>query len=285
MAFNFLRKAQTAVPALLGLAFIAKTQTSELKGPAHFPAMKGFSLIAAESNTAKAESQKGYPNVPGETIDAVITDYIYKFAHKKGLAAPTPKQVSEYYADLMKKAPGRKSMEFNGSANKEFFAGGYVHAGKEIWINVSKFVYNRDSSVAGYTIHYIENAEAGYINAAAMDKAIKKEGKVALDIHFKTGESTVMEESLSQVYELVTMLRNDPALKVSIEGHTDKMGSAAQNKDLSEARAKAVKDILQRKGIDAGRLRTIGWGWSKPVSDNKTEMGRAQNRRVEIVKQ
>lgn len=72
--------------------------------------------------------------------------------------------------------------------------------------------------------------------------------------------------------------------KLTIEGHTDASGSAAHNQTLSEQRAAAVKAYLVGKGIDAARLNTAGFGASRPVAANASELGRAQNRRVELVK-
>jgi outer membrane protein OmpA-like peptidoglycan-associated protein len=71
---------------------------------------------------------------------------------------------------------------------------------------------------------------------------------------------------------------------VSIEGHTDNVGTASSNKTLSENRAKSVLDAIVARGIEKSRLSAKGWGQEKPIGDNKTEEGRAKNRRVEIVK-
>jgi outer membrane protein OmpA-like peptidoglycan-associated protein len=69
-------------------------------------------------------------------------------------------------------------------------------------------------------------------------------------------------------------------MKIEIGGHTDNTGDKARNKALSQSRAKAVKDYLVSKGVDATRLSAIGYGDTKPLSDNKTEEGRAKNRRT-----
>jgi OmpA-OmpF porin, OOP family len=73
-------------------------------------------------------------------------------------------------------------------------------------------------------------------------------------------------------------------VNVSIEGHTDKVGNAASNQTLSEQRAQSVMNLLINKGISKERLTSKGWGQSNPVADNRTEEGKAKNRRVEIVK-
>jgi len=86
---------------------------------------------------------------------------------------------------------------------------------------------------------------------------------------------------VDQIYDL---MNNNSSLKVSVEGHTDNVGDAESNKKLSNDRAKAIVDALIAKGIEKTRLSSIGWGQEKPLADNRTEEGRAKNRRVEIVK-
>jgi outer membrane protein OmpA-like peptidoglycan-associated protein len=81
------------------------------------------------------------------------------------------------------------------------------------------------------------------------------------------------------------MLNQNPDLKISIEGHTDNVGTPQSNQILSESRAKSVMNALVSKGISAGRLKYKGWGQTKPIADNASEDGKAKNRRVEIVKQ
>jgi len=78
----------------------------------------------------------------------------------------------------------------------------------------------------------------------------------------------------------VHVMRINPGLKIIIEGHTDSMGSDAYNQKLSEQRASAVKHALVQKGIDAKRMRSVGFGESKPIDSNASAEGRANNRRV-----
>jgi len=81
----------------------------------------------------------------------------------------------------------------------------------------------------------------------------------------------------------VKVLRDNPGLRVTVEGHTDSVGSAAYNQKLSERRAQAVKRYLVRQGIDPSRITTEGYGKSRPIASNETEEGRAQNRRADII--
>ncbi len=82
--------------------------------------------------------------------------------------------------------------------------------------------------------------------------------------------------------EVLPVLKEDRALTVLVEGHTDSVGSETYNQRLSERRAEAVKAYLVSKGIAASRIQTKGYGESRPVADNTTAVGRAKNRRVEI---
>ena len=82
--------------------------------------------------------------------------------------------------------------------------------------------------------------------------------------------------------EVVTVLKDDPSLRVIVEGHTDSTGSAAYNQKLSERRAATVKAYLVGRGIAAERVKSVGYGETQPRASNDTAEGRAQNRRVEI---
>jgi outer membrane protein OmpA-like peptidoglycan-associated protein len=83
---------------------------------------------------------------------------------------------------------------------------------------------------------------------------------------------------------MAVLLKDNPALKVNVEGHTDNTGKPSKNKTLSQQRADAVKSAVVKQGVSADRMTTKGWGQDKPLADNRTEEGRTKNRRVEIVK-
>jgi OmpA-OmpF porin, OOP family len=89
---------------------------------------------------------------------------------------------------------------------------------------------------------------------------------------------------MAMVDEIYELMNSNPSLKISIEGHTDNVETPESNKTLSDARAKAVLNAIVSKGISKARMTSVGWGQEKPVADNRTEEGRAKNRRVEIVK-
>jgi outer membrane protein OmpA-like peptidoglycan-associated protein len=105
-------------------------------------------------------------------------------------------------------------------------------------------------------------------------------------ILFATGKAELQPESRPVLKEIASTLKKYGDLKILIEGHTDNVGAAASNLTLSDARAAAVKAALVADfGVDGGRITTKGFGDTKPAAPNATAVGRAQNRRVEIVKQ
>jgi outer membrane protein OmpA-like peptidoglycan-associated protein len=103
-------------------------------------------------------------------------------------------------------------------------------------------------------------------------------------IFFDTGNSVVKSESDAALKEIAKLLQANPAMKVWVVGHTDAVGSPESNLTLSNARAAAVIGALtQKNGVDAKRLAPFGAGPYAPVASNKSEDGRAKNRRVELV--
>lgn len=116
--------------------------------------------------------------------------------------------------------------------------------------------------------------------------AIAATGRVATQgIYFDSGSDRVRPESSPTLKEIAQMLTEHPDLAITIEGHTDNVGSAQANHELSHKRAAAVKQALvSTYSIDAARLTSTGFGDKKPVAKNDTPEGRQQNRRVELVK-
>ena len=102
-------------------------------------------------------------------------------------------------------------------------------------------------------------------------------------IFFDTGKAELKTGARNTLTRIAEQLRSDDTIRVSIEGHTDNVGSEAMNQELSERRANAVRDVLVASGISADRITTAGRGESQPVVTNNTASGRQQNRRVELI--
>jgi OmpA-OmpF porin, OOP family len=103
-------------------------------------------------------------------------------------------------------------------------------------------------------------------------------------INFDTDKATIKPESMGTLNMIVRVLKDNPDIKFEIDGHTDNSGTAPHNLTLSQQRADAVKTQLVTMGVDASRLTTRGLGDTKPIADNNTPDGKANNRRVEFVK-
>ena len=126
-------------------------------------------------------------------------------------------------------------------------------------------------------------ADGGGMNM--LDK-LTKDGKiVTYGITFDVNKSTIKPESMGTLNMIAKLMTDKPDLKFEVGGHTDSDGEDAYNMKLSQQRAEAVKTQLSKMGIDAARLTAKGYGESKPLNDNSTPENKANNRRVEFVKQ
>jgi len=127
----------------------------------------------------------------------------------------------------------------------------------------------------------IRMAEGG----AELYKRVSTEGKIITHgINFDVNKSTIKPYSMGTINEIAKLMKDNPTLNFSVEGHTDSDGDEAANLKLSKERAEAVKTELIKLGIDASRLSTQGWGESKPLDSSDTPEAKANNRRVEFVK-
>jgi outer membrane protein OmpA-like peptidoglycan-associated protein len=108
--------------------------------------------------------------------------------------------------------------------------------------------------------------------------------RLTLHVNFDFNKANIRNADIAELRKAVDFVKKYPGFKISIEGHTDSVGSERYNQRLSDRRAAAVKDYLLKQGVaDGARLKAKGYGKSKPIADNSTEKGRFQNRRVEIL--
>lgn len=125
-------------------------------------------------------------------------------------------------------------------------------------------------------------AKAEVKPAPAPAPAPPKKVTINLDVKFETNKSVVRPIYWWDVQKVADFMKKYPETEVTIEGHTDSVGKEAANIKLSQARADAIAELLIEKyGIDKSRVKAIGYGPKKPIADNNTAEGRAQNRRVE----
>jgi outer membrane protein OmpA-like peptidoglycan-associated protein/tetratricopeptide (TPR) repeat protein len=102
------------------------------------------------------------------------------------------------------------------------------------------------------------------------------------NIFFDTKKYDLKPESIAELDNVVDLLKENPTMRIQINGFTDNIGKSSDNLTLSNNRAKTVVTYLASKGIEVNRLLSKGWGASRPIADNKTEEGRAKNRRTEL---
>lgn len=131
----------------------------------------------------------------------------------------------------------------------------------------------------------MESAKIAVVEATEMQQAIDRDGRIAIyGITFDFDKSDVKPESTAQIEQLAALLKQNPRLEVLIVGHTDGQGAFDYNLSLSQRRAQAVVEALvSGHAIERKRLTPAGAGMVAPVATNRTEDGRAKNRRVEIV--
>jgi outer membrane protein OmpA-like peptidoglycan-associated protein len=155
-----------------------------------------------------------------------------------------------------------------------------IKNGKERWVELS---YNTGND---YTIDVAEKAgmQQSVVAADDMATALNRNGSISLHINFDTGKSTIKPDSLPIIDKIVATMKGNGSLNISVEGYTDNIGTPQSNMALSLSRAKAVVSAVSAGGVAASRMTAVGHGQDNPVADNDTEDGRAQNRRVVLVK-
>ncbi|MDP2363992.1 MAG: OmpA family protein [Ignavibacteria bacterium] len=184
-----------------------------------------------------------------------------------------PLKIIRNFSNAAKKIGG-KSFEYTDHTATIFIKEG----NKETWVEVW-------ATPETYSLTIVEKGEVEQeITANAILKELNETGKAILYINFDSGKSTINNESIPIVEQIIEMMKQAKDIKLSVEGHTDSDGSNESNLKLSDARAKAVVDAIVKGGIDGARLSSAGFGEEKPIADNSTDEGKAKNRRVELIK-
>jgi OOP family OmpA-OmpF porin len=202
----------------------------------------------------------------------------------EGLKKAGPLQIGRNYTALLTAKGGKKIYEGLDAGGGTTTGSMPIGNGRTLWLQV-------DVSNSGelYALTIVEEGELKQeveFTAGGVAEALKTTGSVTVrNILFDTGKATILPESASALKVIADALKVEPTLKIEIQGHTDKVGISGANLKLSQDRAAAVKAYLVKTGgIDAARLTTAGLGDTQPIGDNNTEEGRAQNRRVELVR-
>lgn len=134
-------------------------------------------------------------------------------------------------------------------------------------------------------LYYVKNVRIAEGGVKYYDRVLQDGKIIANGIRFDVNKATLKPESMGVINEIATLMKEHPDISFSVEGHTDSDGDDASNLELSEKRAATVVNTLVDLGIAAERLTSKGWGESKPIDTNGTSEGKANNRRVEFIKQ
>lgn len=272
-------------PVLITLLFISLFSFAQDESP-DAPGCKDSPMFNRMPNMVIGECSSNFDEleIPMSednkvTKEGTKTTIQYNYSLEEA-TAPSFFQIVKNFENAILKTGGKRVYYDKNAGAATLFT---KSAGKDIWVVLRDFGGTKKGN---FELSILEiEAMKQDISANIMLDSLKQTGSITLYINFETGKSAIKPESQPIIDQMVEMLKTDATIKISIEGHTDNVGTAAANLALSQNRAKAVMDAIIAKGIDKGRLSSKGWGQTKPVADNNTEDGKARNRRVEIVKQ
>ncbi len=152
-------------------------------------------------------------------------------------------------------------------------------SGYQLSVEASGYVFEtRDINVPA-----MSGTAQNITRSIAMKKPVVNTTKVLRNIYFEFGKATLTQASYEELNKLYNMMSSNPNMTIELRGHTDNIGGKSYNKQLSQSRANAVKNFLLKKGIDARRVESNGYGEEMPLASNDDEKeGREYNRRVEF---
>jgi outer membrane protein OmpA-like peptidoglycan-associated protein len=213
-----------------------------------------------------------------ETVEG--EKYYIDYSIKGGAEIASNLEIIRNYENAIRKAGGTVLYT---PEDKDYTIGKIVKDGKEIWVSVDPYQSGRYISL--YIVERQAMEQTIQANAASWFSDISTTGHAAVyGIYFDIDKAEIKPESGTALDEMAKLLKANATLNVFIVGHTDNTGTFEHNMKLSQDRAAAVVSALAGKyGIVATRLRPMGVASLAPVSSNKTDEGRAKNRRVELV--
>jgi len=283
-----LHRAILAPCAAILLAAALQAQ-QDVKGSADHP------LVSRYPNSRISLYEKNYNAVemlvggaPGAgpkkvTVEGQLTRI--RYFHNDASSQPSALQVIRNYQNAVKSIGGKVVYERLPRPSD----GGETTLmlnpqGKEVWIRVRPEIFSAPTQSYLLEIVEREGMEQAVTAARLLDE-LNRQGFTTLYLNFETGKWDIRPADMPVLDEVAKALAQPPAMKVRIEGHTDNVGQSEANRALSEKRAQSVMQALVARGVVADRLSAAGFGQERPIADNRTEEGRAKNRRVEIVRQ
>jgi OmpA-OmpF porin, OOP family len=247
------------------------------------------------------DSGKDYlPEIFTVELDAYIPHdalSIY-FFDRKNQDRPSGEKYLDVWGDGMDLKPASSKLPGGEKLNNQWIhvAVAYTQGKMKAYLNETRLINipHLEFDPAGITVRalhagdkshfYIKNIRIAQGGVKYYDRMMQDGKIIANGIRFDVNKATLKPESMGIINEIADLMKENPDIKFSVEGHTDSDGDDTSNQTLSEQRAATVVNTLTKLGIDAGRLTSKGWGESKPLDTNSTPEGKANNRRVEFVK-
>jgi outer membrane protein OmpA-like peptidoglycan-associated protein len=198
------------------------------------------------------------------------------YTPKQGASTESDREIQLNYRNALN-ALGAEILFVNGSNTVARF----LNNGQTVWARI----YSQETEIDVSVIE--EKAFQASIkapDAGALKSALEKSGHIALYVNFDFAKAALKPAAAPVIAQIVKLLKDNPSLKVEIDGHTDNVGGHDYNMKLSQERAAAVVAAVVAQGIGKDRLKSAGFGPDKPIDDNNKPEGRAKNRRVELVK-
>ena len=264
--------------ALSGVTF-AQQDKPGCKDHPMFTRMPNFYISNCEE---KDYGMADFYDEKGRNIKVEGKLYRIDYWIKGGYKAPSDLQIIRNYQNAIKSIGGvvvKELLNFNETYLK------LSKGGKTYWVII-------DTSNQGqhYELTIVEKAEMAQevvADAKSLLNDIKTKGSASVyGIYFDFNKADIKPESEPAIKEIAKLLQENKGLKLYVVGHTDNVGTLDYNLKLSKARADAVvKELVTKYKISPDRLKAYGVGSLAPVATNRTEEGRAKNRRVELVEQ
>ncbi len=230
--------------------------------------------------------------IPNDAISVYLFDM-------KNQSSPKGRTYLDVWGDGMEFSPASSKLPGGEEVNDQWahVAVAYTKGQLKAYLNETRLINipHLSFNPTGISIRALHSGDKSHFyirNIRIAEGGVKyydrfmQDGKIiANGIRFDVNKATLKPESMGVINEIATLMKEHPEVNFSVEGHTDSDGDDAFNKTLSEQRAETVVNTLKNMGVDGSRMTSKGWGESKPLDSNATAEGKANNRRVEFVKQ
>jgi len=278
-----------SVVVMLWLTAATGMAQKDVKGSADHP------MLSRYPNSRIALYEKGYNAVEmpvgggrgtrpqKQSLEGQLTRI--RYFHNDPNSQPSPLEVLRNYQNAIRSIGGKvvyERLPRPGDGGETTLVAPF--GGKEVWVRVRPEIFSAPTQ--SYLLEILEREGMEQkVTAARLLDELNKQGFTALYLNFETNSWQIRPSDAGTLDEVAAALKQSPAMRVRIEGHTDNVGTAESNRVLSERRAQSVMEALVQRGVDRSRLSAAGFGQERPIADNRTEEGRAKNRRVELVRQ